>query len=63
VTGALGVDAVLRRDVGWRGAIAAGLAACVLAGSAARPLFSTIFGGRYERVAELRKDDWRFFRY
>lgn len=63
VSSGVGVDALLARRVAWRDAVAVVCALAVLSLSATRPVFRTIASGDFQRVAELRRSDWSFFRY
>jgi hypothetical protein len=63
ISAGLGIDAVLARRFEWRNGVAVACALVVLGLSAARPIFQTIATGDFERVNELRRGDWRFFRY
>jgi 4-amino-4-deoxy-L-arabinose transferase-like glycosyltransferase len=63
VAAGVGVDRALRADWGRREWLALATALLLLVLSAARPLFSTLALGDWTQVTELRRDDWRFFRY
>jgi 4-amino-4-deoxy-L-arabinose transferase-like glycosyltransferase len=63
ISAGLGIDAWLSRRLEWRDLVAVACAVAVLCLSATRPVFQTIATGSFERVNELRRGDWRFFRY
>jgi 4-amino-4-deoxy-L-arabinose transferase-like glycosyltransferase len=63
ISAGIGIDALLSRKLAWRDFAAVACAVAVLCLSATRPVFQTIVGGSFERVNELRRGDWRFFRY
>jgi 4-amino-4-deoxy-L-arabinose transferase-like glycosyltransferase len=63
ISAGIGIDALLSRRLEWRDFAAVACVVAVLGLSATRPVFQTIAGGGFERVNELRRGDWRFFRY
>lgn len=63
ISAGIGIDAMLSRKLAWRDFVAVACALTVLGLSAARPVFQTIATASFERVNELRRGDWRFFRY
>jgi len=63
ISAGIGSDALLSRRLERRDLVAVACALSVLCLSATRPVFQTIASGSFERVNELRRGDWRFFRY
>jgi 4-amino-4-deoxy-L-arabinose transferase-like glycosyltransferase len=63
IASGVGLSQLLDRRVGRREWIALGLAALLLVTSANRPLFRKIGSGDFQRVAQLARPAWSFFRY
>jgi len=63
IASAAGLDALLARRLRRADLVAAACAVGLLAFSFTRPLFATIASGDFERVGELARWSWRFFRY
>jgi hypothetical protein len=63
VSAGVGVHRLHRGLITRRDLAAIAVALLVLGTSAVRPLFWTIFSGRFASVAELRDTGWRWFRY
>ena len=63
VASGAGLDLALTRRLRRADLVALGVATGVLAFSFTRPLFTTIATADFERVGELARWPWRFFRY
>ncbi len=63
IASGVGLSRLIDRRIGRRELVASGLAALLLLTSANRPLFRKIGSGDFQRVTELRRPAWSFFRY
>jgi hypothetical protein len=63
IASGVGLSHLLERRIGRRELVALGIAVLILLSSANRPLFRKIGSGDFERVNELRRYSWAFFRY
>jgi 4-amino-4-deoxy-L-arabinose transferase-like glycosyltransferase len=63
VTAGIGAMRMIERRISWRSLAMVVAVLIMLALSASRPVFQKIGGARFEKVFELRNQNWYFFRY